>query len=115
MAIAGDIIIKLAADFAEFAKGMSESTKTLEGFADKAAAVNARIEGFVGELRTLARVTGAAFVIDKVIAYTDQVQKMSVEVAKLADKFNLSAREVQALQLYAEKTGQPLEKLAEYA
>lgn len=115
MAIAGDIIIKLAADFAEFSKNMVDSAKAVETFGERALAVNQKIEGFLGQLNLLARATGAAFVIDKVVAYTDNVQKMAVEVAKLADKFNLSAREVQALQVYAEKTGQPLEKLAEYA
>ncbi len=32
MAVAGDILIKIAADLAEFTTGMSEATSKIEGF-----------------------------------------------------------------------------------
>jgi hypothetical protein len=115
MAIAGDIIIKLAADFAEFASGMADAGRKLDEFGNQAKRTNESISSAVSWLKGLGAATGAAFVVNKILEYTDAVEKHAVEVAKLAKQYHLSTTEVQALQTVADKTGRSFSELAQTA
>lgn len=115
MAIAGDIVIKLAADFAQFAEGMAQGVKSLDDFGKQAEKTNASIESAIGWLKGLAGAAAVSFVINKVTAYTNAIDAQALAVAKLQKQYKLSAIEVQALQAVAEKTGRAFGELVETA
>jgi hypothetical protein len=72
VAIAGDIVIKLAADFAEFSTAMREGQQRLEEFGRKASETSGEIEGFIGKLSSMARAAG---IVTAVAAVANEVAK----------------------------------------
>src|SRR5947209_4766200 len=105
MAIAGDVVIKLAADFAEFAKGMSESTKKLEEFGSVAAKVDQKIESFIGTVKGLFTVAALEQGIQRLRAYAETVAKTAADTDRLATSLGLTSEQTQALQVVSARTG----------
>jgi lambda family phage tail tape measure protein len=112
MALAGDILIKLAADFAEFASGMDEATKKLDEFGRKSQEHAKNVEGFIGQLKSVAGALAGAFALDKVKAYLDQVQEHGARIEQMAASYKLTTAEVQGLQAVAQQTGRSFDELA---
>lgn len=138
MAIAGDIIIKLAADFAEFAAGMLSATKSLGDFGKKVDEQNDTLKGiaksltdlgksnsveaFTGKLEALGKSfvkfgligAAAAAVIGTIVAAISKVREIedyALKVDKLATSFKLTTVQAQALEAAARQTGKTAEEL----
>jgi hypothetical protein len=138
MAIAGDIIIKLIADFAEFASGMTQSAKALEEFGKKAEQQNITLKGIAKTLTDLAGsssvdafsgkldkigatlgklgIIGAAAaaaigLVTAAIAKVQAVEAYALAVDDLKTKFQLTSEQAQVLQLASERTGVSAEDL----
>lgn len=105
MAVAGDIIIKLAADFAEFAKGMEEGVGKLESFGKSAEKTGAKIEGFIENIKKVAAGFGVFEVYSRISEEAEKVAKSILAISEAAGRLDLTTNDVQALQQAATATG----------
>lgn len=105
MAIAGDVLIKLAADFAEFAKGMDESGKKLEDFGKKATETANNIDSFIGQVKKVAGALGLAELGRQAFEYMESLQKSAAELSTQATALGLSTDQLQAYKIAAVDAG----------
>jgi hypothetical protein len=105
MAIAGDIIIKLAADFAEFAKGMTDSAKLLDDFGKKADGIGKQIEGAFNTIKRAAVVTALVDAVKQVIDEIDRLETKFTGIAEQASKLGTSFNSFEALRVAAMQSG----------
>jgi len=105
MAVAGDIVVKLAADFAEFSKGMADSQAQLVKFGETATAQGEKFNAFVDLAKKALAGLSVASIVNQIQQYADGVQKAAASVADLARANNLTTSQVQALQVMAQRTG----------
>src|SRR5262249_8772073 len=114
MAVIGDVLVKLVADFGEFASGMKQSVEQLDGFAKKTAETNERIAGFFSQLQALTKTAIGVAVINELRKFTEETVKHALEVEKLAQTYKLTSEQVQGIQAQAKATGQSFDELAKY-
>jgi phage-related minor tail protein len=105
MAIAGDVLIKLAADFADFAKGMDESKKKLEEFSEKTASAGERIASMVETVKHAAEALGVMWAVDKVLEFGREIENTASQINTLSKNLELTTDQVQALQIAAQHAG----------
>jgi hypothetical protein len=109
MAIAGDIVIKLAADFAEFARNMDESSKKLEEFGASAQRTGDKVSSFISQIKSLVGGLGLAELVKQIGEYTDGLVKMEAATATSAATLGVSTDQFQALQFAATMSGQSVD------
>src|SRR5262245_13475332 len=114
MAVIGDVLVKLQADFAEFAKGMDASSQKLDQFGKQAGQTNSLLEGFQNKLVGLAKAAIGVFSIQQIAAMTEAIVKQALEIEKLGEKYKLTSEQVQAIQAQAKETGRSFDELAKY-
>jgi hypothetical protein len=113
MAVIGDVLVKLVADFAEFSKGMQESTKQLDDFGKRA---NSMLDSIAGVGR-FATVAGAVALIGKAVtAVIDEIERLQTkftDVGQQADKLGVSFERFEQLRIDSMQAGLGVDKLAE--
>jgi lambda family phage tail tape measure protein len=114
MAVIGDVLVKLVADFAEFSKGMDESTKRLEDFGKTIDAQGKRVEGLLKDLRALAILSAAAVAVKQVVDWGLATADAAKQQQELSKQLGFSVDEIQALQKAAKLNGQTFEQQAAY-
>lgn len=113
MAIAGDVIIKLAADFAEFAKGMDESVKKLGEFGKQTETLSGRINGVIDAVKGLAVV---GLIVEGVKAVTEEIDRLQEKFGTLAEqgqKLGASFDQFERLRLAAMAGGGGVDQLVD--
>ena len=78
MAVIGDVLVKLVADFAEFSKGMQESSKQLDDFAKRGAAASESIAGAFELLKKGVAALGIAEVFHRISEEADKELSMRI-------------------------------------
>lgn len=111
MAIAGDVIIKLAADFAEFAKGMNEATGKLEAFGKKSEETSNRITSFLGLVKAGIAALGIGAAISRIKDYADEIQTLGADIGTMATTLGLSTDAFQAYRAAAIDSGNKIESV----
>jgi hypothetical protein len=111
MAVAGDIIIKLAADFAEFSKAMTDSAKTLDDFGKKADGISGQITAAFKAFEQAAAVALLAKAINSVIEEVDKLQKKFTDIAEQAKTLGVGFDQFEALRIAAIKSGTGVDAL----
>src|SRR5690242_11644472 len=101
MAVIGDVLVKLVADFAEFSKGMQESSKQLDDFAKKATGVAEQIESTFKAIKSAAVVVAIVEVVKTALEEVDRLQEKFTEVAETGKKLGASFDEFERLRLAA--------------
>jgi hypothetical protein len=106
MAVAGDVIIKLAADFADFSKGMAESTQRLEQFAAQTVNTSRELEKLFGLVKSGIQALSIEEAARALINYVDGLQKSAAALDTLAQTYGLTTDALQAYQYAALQSGQ---------
>jgi len=113
MAVIGDVLVKLVADFAEFSKGMQESTKQLDDFGKRA---NSMLDS-IASVGRFATVAGAVALVGKavtaVIDEIDRLQTKFTDVGNQADKLGVSFERFEQLRIDSIQAGLGVEKLTD--
>ena len=113
MAVIGDVLVKLVADFAEFSKGMQESTKQLDDFGKRA---NSMLDS-IASVGRFATVAGAVALVGKAItAVIDEVNRLQTkftDIGSQADKLGVSFERFEQLRIDAIQAGIGVDKLTE--
>src|SRR5262245_58191430 len=112
MAVIGDVLVKLVADFAEFGKGMDDANKKLDDFGKAAGDINSTLQGFGAAASKFVAGLGIAAAAQQALNYADNIQKAAANTADLAQQVKLSTSQVQALQALSERTGESFAELA---
>ena len=107
MAVAGDVIIKLAADFADFAAGMVESTKKLTDFGAQAEKTGATLDSLYKTIKAGI----AAFGIEQIIAYGDSLVKAGAALDTQAKTLGVTTDALQAYKAAAIDSGQSVDAM----
>jgi lambda family phage tail tape measure protein len=107
MAVAGDVVIKLAADFADFVAGMTESTKQLTAFGAQAEKTGATLSSMFTALKSGI----AALGIEQIIAYGDALIKAGAALDTQAQTLGISVEALQAYKLASIDAGQSVETM----
>lgn len=107
MAVAGDVVIKLAADFADFAAGMTSATKQLTDFGAQAEKTGATL----GQLYSTLKAGIAAFGVEQIIAYGDSLVKAGAALDTTAKTLGLTTDALQAYKLAAIDSGQSVDAM----
>src|SRR5262249_4095312 len=105
MAVIGDVLVKLVADFAEFAKGMDDSTKRLEGFGKTAVETGQRIEKIAEQAKAAAEALGVMWAVHKVLEVGEAIETTASNINTLAKNLELTTDQVQALEAAARHAG----------
>src|SRR5262245_47057557 len=108
MAVIGDVLVKLQADFAEFSRGMDESSRKLEQFGSAAQSINQKLTTAFNVLKGL----GLLELVRQLQQYGENLQKQAADIGNLAQRYKLTSDQVQALQAVAKETGRSLDELA---
>src|SRR6476661_4902103 len=111
MAVIGDVLVKLVADFAEFSKGMQESTKQLDDFGKRA---NSMLDGIATAGRYAVITAAFATVAKAVSMVVDEIDKLQTkftDVAQQADKLGYSFERFEQLRISATEAGVGVENL----
>ena len=119
MAVAGDVMIRLALDVAEFTKGMSEATRKLDELGAKSEQQAKKVEGFAesaksafGALKGLAAASGVAVAFSKIAEEVDKVKASVLKLGEAADAVGLTVSQYQGLSEAASAAGMKTDALA---
>jgi len=114
MAVAGDVVIKLAADVAELKAGMAEATAKLDEFGKAAAQTGEKLDGMASGIGSALKGLSAGAVIGLVInelkSLAQAAEKSSLEIAKQAGSLKVSAEQFQVYKLAADQAGTSVEE-----
>jgi hypothetical protein len=106
MAVAGDILIKLAVDLAEFSANMTEAASKFDDFAKKAQQTGDTVEGFIGLVKKGVAALGVEELVRGALDYAEAVAKQASEISTQAAALGLSTEALQAYQAAALASGQ---------
>jgi hypothetical protein len=106
MAVAGDILIKLAADFAEFSEGMDKAIDKLDQFGNQSKATGDKVQGFVSQVQTVFKALAIEQAVERLYAYAEGVQKLASDISTMAGSYGLTTDALQAYQYAAVEAGQ---------
>lgn len=113
MAVAGDVIIKLAADVAELKRGLSESQAAMQEFGKAAVAINEKLDVGATVLKGLFSADAIIGGFKALAAELDRIEEKFAAINAQAGKLGVSFEVFEALRLSALKSGQGTEKLAD--
>jgi lambda family phage tail tape measure protein len=105
MAIAGDVIIKLAADFADFSRGMDESQQKLVTFGEQTTATAQKLEALAETAKKVVESLAVMWVVDKVLAFGKALEDTAQSIITQSKALQLSTDAFQAYSLSASKAG----------
>src|SRR4051812_42832946 len=98
MAVAGDVVIKLAADVAELKAGLSEASAKLDEFGKTAAKTGEQIDGFASILSTSLKGIGIGAVIGLVVGeikkLASETSAASLEAEKMSRALGVNVEQV---------------------
>jgi methyl-accepting chemotaxis protein len=95
----GDVVnVQFSASAGNFTSTVNEVKSELEGLSESVTALS-------GPLMEIAELLGAAFVVDKIKEFTEEVAETAIQVKSLADVSGLSVGNIQTLQFAMELTG----------
>ena len=105
MAVIGDVLIKLVADFAEFAQGMDQGIKKLDEFGKQATKTNEDIRATIQQVRDAIAGLFVVKVGRELLQYLDQLQQKFTEIGETAKKVGVRFDQFEQLRLSAMKAG----------
>src|SRR5215510_13384317 len=92
MAVIGDVLVKLVADFAEFAQGMDQGIKKLDEFGKQATKTNEDIKATIQQVRDAIAGLFVVKVGRELLQYLDQLQQKFTEIGDTAKKVGVGFR-----------------------
>jgi hypothetical protein len=105
MAVIGDILVKLVADFAQFAQGMDESVKQLERLGTASAKANESVANSFKQIKSAIAGLGLYEIYNQINAAVDKVQESVLKIADAAHALGISTTEFQGLKEAARDSG----------
>lgn len=109
MAAVGDVIIKLAADYAQFVDGMKAGQDALGKFGDEAAKLNSKIDSAFAFLKGAGITAAVTAVVNEVRKLAEASERTSLEIGKQAAALGITAEQFQAYQQVAKQSGTTVE------
>jgi transposase-like protein len=106
MAVAGDIMIKLAADFADFSTGMDAAAAKLDQLGEQVSKTAAVVQNFVETMKQLGVGATIEQMAEKLLAFAESTQKVAANISTMAAASGLSTDALQAYQFAAVEAGQ---------
>jgi hypothetical protein len=111
MAIAGDVVINFAANFATFSEGMKQATASLDKFGEQAAQTNSKLDSAFAFLKGAGIAAGIGIVVNELKKLGEASQQASLEIANQAQKLGITTNQYQAYQLQAKQAGVSVEEV----
>jgi phage-related minor tail protein len=105
MAVIGDVLVKLVADFAEFAQGMDQGIKKLDEFGKQATKTNEDIKATISQVRDAIAGLFVVKVGRELLQYLDQLQQKFTEIGETAKKLGVGFDAFEQMRLSAMKAG----------
>ena len=105
MAVIGDVLVKLVADFAEFTQGMDQGIKKLDEFGKQATKTNEDIKATVQQVRDAIAGLFVVKVGRELLQYLDQLQQKFTEIGDTAKKLGVGFDAFEQMRLSAMKAG----------
>ena len=116
MAVAGDVVIKLAADVADLKSGLDDANKRLDELNQHAADMGGKMEGAFSAISSGLKGLGLAAIataaIEQIKQLMDASEKAALSAEKMAQQYKLTSEQVQALQRISDQTGTSMSDLA---
>ena len=106
MAVAGDILIKIAADLAQFTLGMNEAVDKLDKFGKAAKSSGDQMSSFIGSVKGVVGALALEELARHTLEYAEAVAEQAVAIKTQAESFGLSTDALQAYQLASVAAGQ---------
>lgn len=105
MALIGDVVIKFAADFAEFAAGMDETKKKLDSWGDSITKAGQSFDGFVSLVKRGVAALALEQLAESALSYAEALQKSTAALGTQALTLGLTTDQLQAYKLAAVEAG----------
>ena len=105
MAVIGDVLVKLVADFAEFTKGFDEATKKLDQFNKSTTKIGDELQSITNFIKGGLGFGAALEIFNQVKKAADDVSASVLKIADAASNVGLSSTEFQGLQRAAKDVG----------
>lgn len=109
---AGDLLIRIAADFAELNTGLSEVGGKLDAFGGKVNAHNQKMQGMFTSLVSAAKLFIGALAVREIYEYGKSIEQSVGNLADMADNLKMNVDEFQAFTNAAYLAGQKTEAVS---